>query len=73
MDKKLVWCSFSIDPLCVPNYKEIGRGHVNFMLIWNGMTHIYHSHFLATTFDFMMAILEVAHFFYSLAVWIRLY
>ena len=36
MNQKLVWLSFSKDPICVPNYKEIGRGHV---LIWHRMTH----------------------------------
>ena len=37
--QNLVWQSFSINPSCVANYKEISRrGHVNFMLIWYGMT-----------------------------------
>ena len=39
MDQNLAWHSFSTDPSCVANYKEIRRGHVNFMLIWYGMTH----------------------------------
>jgi len=38
MGQNLVWHSFSIDTSSVPNYKEIGRGHVKFMLIWYGMT-----------------------------------
>ena len=38
MSPNLVWHSFSTDPSCVANYKEIRRGHVNFMLIWYGMT-----------------------------------
>ena len=38
MSQNLVWHSFSTDPSCVANCKEIRRGHVNFMLIWYGMT-----------------------------------
>ena len=38
MSQNLVWHSFSTDPSCVANYKKIRRGHVNFMLIWYGMT-----------------------------------
>ena len=34
MGQNLVWHSFLIiDTLSVPNYKEIGRGHVKFMMI----------------------------------------
>ena len=40
MSQNLVWHSFSTDPSCVANYKKIRRGHVNFMLIWYGMTHM---------------------------------
>ena len=40
MSPNLVWHSFSTDPSCVANYKKIRRGHVNFMLIWYGMTHL---------------------------------
>ena len=29
MGQNLVWNSFSIDTLHVPNYKEIGRGQIN--------------------------------------------
>ena len=40
-----MWSSFSIESLCVPNYIKIRRGHVNFMLIWHGMTQmLQHSH-----------------------------
>jgi len=28
-----------MDSLSIPNYIKIGRGHVNFVLIWYGMTH----------------------------------
>ena len=38
MGQNLAWHSFSTDPSCVANYKEIRKGHVNFMLIWYGMT-----------------------------------
>ena len=38
MSQNLAWHSFSTDPSCVANYKKIRRGHVNFMLIWYGMT-----------------------------------
>jgi len=33
MDQKLVWLSFSIDPLCVPNRKRSCQFHVD--LAWN--------------------------------------
>jgi len=51
MDQKLVWLSYSIDSLCVPNYKEIRRGHVNFMLIWHGMTLMYSWYWILAYFD----------------------
>ena len=44
MSPNLVWHSFSTDPSWVANYKEIRRGHVNFMLIWYGMTHMSHTY-----------------------------
>ena len=41
MGQSFVWHSFSKDTLSVPNYKEIGRGHVKFVLIRYGMAHFY--------------------------------
>ena len=33
-----MWYTFSIDPSFVANYTKLKRGHVNFMVIWHGMT-----------------------------------
>ena len=57
-----MWHSFSTDPSWVANYKEIRRGHVNFMLIWYGMTHHIAGYFNRDQiFAFFMSISQVEY------------